>query len=174
MKKLIASFFVFALSLTAIYAPSASAVGDSRADVFETNNILYNKITVTKSLHNDPSSLAVVNYVSPVQNVKVVNAAFLINSYKGHKWVRLPGEELTSNWYEHKLVLQNRAMIDTGFNASNATLKVSDKRNLYHTAVPQSSEGIPGTVSPQTVDVRQAWYEIETWLGRKWIGYQLR
>ncbi|WP_218054032.1 hypothetical protein, partial [Streptococcus sobrinus] len=41
-----------------------------------------------KELYNSPSDSKVVNYVSPVQDVKVIRASFLIETWKGHKWVQ--------------------------------------------------------------------------------------
>ncbi|GGE63502.1 hypothetical protein [Priestia taiwanensis] len=167
MKKFAALFFVFVLSLTAIYAPSASAVGDSRADVFAKGDSLYNTIKVTKALHNSPADPTIVNYVSPVQDVKVLRAYFLVNTWKGHKWIRVIGEKdpflsfgKDGNWNTLK-----------DFNASNATLKLHMPFSItdgYNDSVRV------GSLQPQTVDVRQAWYVIETWLGNKFIGYQLR
>ncbi|GGE63497.1 hypothetical protein [Priestia taiwanensis] len=176
MKKLITATLVLMLASISFGTSSVKAAGDSRADVFYKGNDLYNTIKVTKALHNSPSDPSVVNYVSPIQDVKIIRSAFLINSYNGHTWIRYNSYRLAG---PSTMRMKDRYLIpmdlDKDFNASNATLKVNShlpaRTSIYDSSIGGNEVG---SLTPQTVDVRQAWYEIETWLGPKWIGYQLR
>lgn len=167
MKKVIASIFVAVLVFLSFDTQSAMAVGNSHADVFEKGNGLYTTIHVSKALHNNPADPAVVNYVGPVQDVKVIRARYLINTWKGHKWV---GWEAKKYWVPAGGGDTEWNTI-RDFNASNATLKVPQGTRIYDTYEKVYSVG---SLDAQTVQVRQAWYKVETWLGPKYIGYQLR
>ncbi|CAM4276185.1 hypothetical protein [Bacillus manliponensis] len=168
MKKLIASVFVAVLAFVSFGAPQAMAAGDHRADIIQKGSEIYNTILVQKSLHDSPGNTNIVNYVSPVQDVKIIRASFLINTWKGHKWVQYHTTTTIEGWNRIRT-------LDTHFNASNATLKVESTNNSPTYIYDSSIGGSPiSNLSSQTVEVRQAWYQIETWLGPKWIGYQLR
>ncbi|CAM4399302.1 hypothetical protein BAMA_18470 [Bacillus manliponensis] len=164
MKKLIAATFMAVLAFVSFDTSSAMAAGNSHADIIQKNGASYNTIKVTKSLHNSPDNPTVVNYVSPVQDVHVRQASIKIDTWLGERWLRY-----------HPLIYGGvHDSLHHALDAGQADLYVTERMILYKTAWQNEALGpFPDTVTPQTVNVKQVWYEIDTWLGPKWIGYNM-
>ncbi|GGE58301.1 hypothetical protein [Priestia taiwanensis] len=162
MKKMMPLLFVFVLSLTGIYAPSASA-GNPKAAVTHSEtgeDLIYHVLMEKKDVHLSPSNQSVQMVLYPGEKTTPKAALFKIKTSVGPRWVEY-------DEYGDMINLPER------FNATMGELYLDRRTKTWENATTNRTDKDAVSFNPQTVTATQVWYKIDTRMGEKWIGYNL-